>query len=773
MAPATPFPFACPLRPAYHRLRMLLRLPAVALLCALPVSGQTAPDHRPLASLLDFSRPAAPDGLPTGWSARTGTAALEVLDGERTLRITRTATSPGKFTPLIAKLPADIPGKHLTLSGEIRVEGVQGGAALWLRADSADGETTAFASNADARISGTAAWRAFSVTIDNLPAARNLVFGMMLEGTGTAWFRHVQLLADGKPAADTPVTPPVLTVVERDTEFDHGSGIHLASLSDAQVDNLAVLAEVWGFLKYHHAAVTSGTRNWDAELFRILPKVLAATTASERNTLLLAWIDGLGPLPACSPCATLPADALVKPDLPWLADTHRFGQPLAARLNEIYIHRGSGPQFYIDRAPAGNPVFLHESSAARMPFPDAGYQLLTLFRWWNILQWWYPDRSQLPDLHATLRAYIRPMALATDRQAFTLEAFRLIGEAHDSHANLWNSLDQRPPRGACRLDAQLRFIDGKLVVWDARATRPELQPGDVLRSLGHRQVEDLIAELLPVFTGSNLPARYRDIARYITRGDCGPVDLDILRKGTAATVHVTRTSTTTIPSTQDRPGETAQRLSPDVVYIKLSSFHAADVPSYLKFADSARALVLDLRNYPSEFAPFALGGHLVSTPTSFASISRIDLTNPGAFLPAAREVIPPLPPYHSVRLAILVDETSQSQAEFTAMAFRTVPGALVVGSQTAGADGNMSNVPLPFGMRSAISGLGIYTVDGKPTQQVGIARDIEAAPTVSGIAAGRDEVLEAALRALLGDAVSAAEIQRMARREPSPTASLH
>jgi C-terminal processing protease CtpA/Prc len=80
------------------------------------------------------------------------------------------------------------------------------------------------------------------------------------------------------------------------------------------------------------------------------------------------------------------------------------------------------------------------------------------------------------------------------------------------------------------------------------------------------------------------------------------------------------------------------------------------------------------------------------------------------------------------------------------MALRSVPGAMVIGSTTAGADGNTSPIPLPGGLRSLISGIGVFYPDKKPTQQVGIIPDIVVKPTLEGIRAGRDEVLEAAIR---------------------------
>jgi C-terminal processing protease CtpA/Prc len=51
---------------------------------------------------------------------------------------------------------------------------------------------------------------------------------------------------------------------------------------------------------------------------------------------------------------------------------------------------------------------------------------------------------------------------------------------------------------------------------------------------------------------------------------------------------------------------------------------------------------------------------------------------------------PPAEPNYAGKVVILVDEVSQSQAEYTAMAFRASPHAVVVGSTTAGADGETS-----------------------------------------------------------------------------------
>jgi C-terminal processing protease CtpA/Prc len=216
-----------------------------------------------------------------------------------------------------------------------------------------------------------------------------------------------------------------------------------------------------------------------------------------------------------------------------------------------------------------------------------------------------------------------------------------------------------------------------------------------------------------------------------------------------------RTPFTPAYTTHDQPGDTFRLLSPDVAYVKLSSIKAADLPAYFEKAKNTKGLIVDIRNYPSDFMPFAMGAYFATKPTAFVNFTLADLANPGAFHfgKAPQEVVPviePGPVHYAGKVVVLVDEKSQSQSEYTAMAFRAMPNAVVVGSTTAGADGDVSRIPLPGGLNTMISGVGIYYPDHRPTQRVGIVPDIVAKPTVQGIAAGRDEVLETAIHVIEG-----------------------
>lgn len=279
-----------------------------------------------------------------------------------------------------------------------------------------------------------------------------------------------------------------------------------------------------------------------------------------------------------------------------------------------------------------------------------------------------------------------------------------------------------------------------------------LKPGDVIVAVDGGEVAALVRGWTSYYSASNEPTVLRDIGRSITRGDCAKPAVLGVRRGnetlelTAPRVPWDKLDSTTFQS-HDLAGETFRLLSRDVAYLKLSSVKAAEVAHYIDLAAGTKGLIIDIRNYPAEFVAYALGQLLVGKPTEFVRFTHADLTNPGAFHWGGPKRLEPQKPRYSGKVVILLDEVSQSQSEFTAMAFRSARGALVVGSTTAGADGNPSAIPLPCTlMNTQFSGIGVFYPDKKPTQRIGIVPDVEVKPTIAGIRAGRDEVLDAALR---------------------------
>ena len=761
-------------------MRTLMAVPC--LLAALLVYSQAVKPQPPvirseLVGVLDFEAEHS-GSVPTGWNGGPpGTFAVDgqtVHGGRWAVRIERKDDSPNAFTAISKTIPVDFAGTKLELRGFLRTEDVSDFTGLWMRQDN-DGGSVAFDNMQRRQLKGTTEWAEYSIVLPLNAAAKQLTFGVLASGTGRVWADDLRLLVDDKPIETVPRVERAKTVVDLDHEFDAGSGIALKDLTRIQIANLALLGKVWGFLKYHHPLITGGKRHWDYELFRVLPRVLAAADGPAARAVIYRWVTGLGSVPACGPCASLSEGALhLRPPVTWLSD-EGLGIELAAALRAVHRNRPTASQqFYVSLMPnIGNPSFDHEAAYPDIGLPDAGYQLLALYRFWNIIEYWFPYRDVIGgNWDNELTIFIPRIALAKTGDSYKQQLMALIARVNDTHANLWSSLTVRPPIGACQIPVTLRFIENQAVVTGYSHTESGpatgLRVGDVVTALDGVAVADLVERWTPYYAASNPPTRLRDIARSMTRGSCGEAAVRVRRDRETLELKPTRAPESavnpTAGRTHDRPGETFRKLSADVAYLKLSSVQASQASSYIGSAAGTKGLVIDIRNYPSEFVVFALGSLLVDRGTEFARFTRGDPVNPGAFHWDKVLSLQPAAPRYKGKIVILVDESSQSQSEYTAMAFRSAPDATVVGSTTAGADGNVSAIPLPGGLRSMISGIGVFYPDKRPTQRIGIIADVEAKPTIQGIRSGRDEVLEAALRQILDPATPAAEIERLAKQ---------
>jgi C-terminal processing protease CtpA/Prc len=711
---------------------------------------------------LSFEAP-APAGTIPGFSGYPpGTVFLDSTQahaGRCAVRLERMSASSSEFSALRRGIPARVSGRRLALRGWVRTQDVTGSAGLWLREDGGGG-LVQFDNLEGRRPSGTTPWTQYTIELPLDTRARSIVFGALLIGAGAAYVDDLQLLVDGRPIAEAPASVRETTAVDTDHEFDAGSRVAVERLSTAQVESLVLLGKVWGFVKYHHPRVTSARLHWDYELFRVLPVLLAAKDRVQATSVLAAWLERVGEPAPCKPCATLPDSVVLRPRTAWIRDRARLGERLSGCLQRIDERRAAGgAQYYLGREEGvGNPSFANEAPFASQMPPDAGYRLLALYRFWNIIEYWFPYRDLIrEDWDGVLRESVPRLASARDADDYRRAMIALLARARDGHANVWSDVAARPPQGICQLPVALRVVEGRFVVatWADSVLGPAsgFEIGDAIVSLDGAPADSLAAAWSPWYGASNDIAKRRDIAVALTKGPRGPCRVSILRGGRVVELRATRDSLgsrSAALAPHDLPGATFRLLDPEVAYLKLSSVVAADVPSYLEKAAGTRCLVVDIRNYPSQFVPFALGRHLVERPTQFARFTNCDPANPGAFTWRESVRLDPVSPRYDGRVVILVDESSQSQAEYTAMALRAAPGALVVGSTTAGADGNVSAIPLPGGLRGMISGIGVFYPDGRPTQQIGIVPDLVVRPTIAGIRAGRDEVLEAGIEKALG-----------------------
>ena len=84
-------------------------------------------------------------------------------------------------------------GKRIELSGQLRVFDVDRGASAWLRVDEAGGKTAGLDTMQDRMLQGTSTWKSFDITLDVPQDARNIAFGLLMQGRGWLWATNLKV----------------------------------------------------------------------------------------------------------------------------------------------------------------------------------------------------------------------------------------------------------------------------------------------------------------------------------------------------------------------------------------------------------------------------------------------------------------------------------------------------------------------------------------------------------------------------------------------------
>jgi C-terminal processing protease CtpA/Prc len=200
-------------------------------------------------------------------------------------------------------------------------------------------------------------------------------------------------------------------------------------------------------------------------------------------------------------------------------------------------------------------------------------------------------------------------------------------------------------------------------------------------------------------------------------------------------------------------------LEGNVGYVDLRRLEPGELDSMFEAMGKTKAVILDLRGYPRGVGPLLvprLNARNAATGALFRRrfISAYD-GGPN-WLESAQEMSSGPSPYRG-RVVTLVDGSTISQAEHTALLLEAATGTRFVGAQTAGADGDVTDLVLPGGVRVLFTGAEVRHADGRPLEGVGIVPEVKVEPTIEGLRAGRDEVLEASLRLARGERTGARE----------------
>jgi len=400
----------------------------------------------------------------------------------------------------------------------------------------------------------------------------------------------------------------------------------------------------------------------------------------------------------------------------------------------------------------------------QMSFPTEEYRLLTLFRFWNVINNFFPYK-RLTDKpwDETLTDFIPRFLENKTALDYEMTVAEMVARIQDSHGVVSGLRNLESHLGAFAPPLRLVSAGGKLAVAEltdeAAAQAAGVKRGDVILAIDGEPTAQHVAALARFNALSTPQAVYAYVYPTALRGvKDSKVKLRLeAADGQAREAEMTRSALLiSVAGPPERKTPIYQTLPSGYGYIDLGRLTLADAQKAMDAVMKTPAIIFDMRGYPNstawEIAP-RLGekknvtGALFRRPLQTGA----EFDQFGGLAPdyAFEHKIPPAKgAIYKGKVVMLINEYAISQAEHTCLFFEAATDVTFIGGPTNGANGDTTNLSLPGGIYVNFTGHDVRHADGRQLQRVGIQPHVKVEPTAKGIGEGRDEILEAAMKYL-------------------------
>jgi Peptidase family S41 len=397
------------------------------------------------------------------------------------------------------------------------------------------------------------------------------------------------------------------------------------------------------------------------------------------------------------------------------------------------------------------PSVAHESLRNDFAINDLPLRLSVISAAWGTLSIFYPYfKDQRIDWLAVLPAALQEAAAARSPRQTHDALAHLVARLRDNHARA--SHPAAPTNGV--LPVTLRRFGDKIVVTgglpEFTSTAPvgselleldgvpAMQAYDRAAAQVSAATPGLSGYLAPVRMGMGAAGAFR---RLKARGKDGAlIERVVPLVPRDLYLHTNR-------EVRPKPGT---ELAPGVVYVDFDLLPKDVWVGLMPALGGARAIVLDFRGFVNATALEMLS-HLTSrairSPTW--QIPRIPSVNDAEYISAHWD-IRPRPPKLNAKIVILIDGRAMSSVETVLQMLRDSKLGTFVGETSGGTNGNVSSFQVPGGFEVRFTGMRAASEDGSTIQGHGITPDHIVHPTLDGVRAGRDEILEAGVTVAKG-----------------------
>lgn len=208
-----------------------------------------------------------------------------------------------------------------------------------------------------------------------------------------------------------------------------------------ETQKLFSLAKVWGFLKYYHPTASNKNMDWDKELFVKIKQLDTVNSVNSLNNLYLNWINALGKVPKKKKeTPSFDNPYFKNASFSWVDSLSYFSLELKANIKFIKENKRDYKNKYaLGIYLTDLPNFENELVYKEVDYLSRDYKLLTLFRFWNIIEYFCPN-TYLFDKKwdAVLYEMIPKFIKVKDVDDYAKTKQKIVTSLDDSHSNYYS-----------------------------------------------------------------------------------------------------------------------------------------------------------------------------------------------------------------------------------------------------------------------------------------------------------------------------------------------
>jgi carboxyl-terminal processing protease len=534
----------------------------------------------------------------------------------------------------------------------------------------------------------------------------------------------------------------------------------LLQIPDDVNGRLYRLCKIWGYFKYFHQ--DKCTLKWDTLLNTTIKQVLLSTNNVDFNNDLMDMFNKVGNNTYIATPGLQP-DTNLNVNNAWITDTV-LSQDVRNFLDTftINIHPDTSTCFikYNDYTTGYSGLIDFSKDLVTMPinYIIEADRLTVMFYYWNIINYFSPYRNIMDQSwDSTLYQFIPQIRQASTVNNFHKTFLKMTTKINDSHGytnsniittNFWGG-SFLPPIYCTRIDTNCVVTKLQNIT--------SVHIGDILTSvkgIGIHDIEDSLSNYTPASTPATL---YRDIYYQMMLGTYNSSIICTFLDSTNNTYSVTLTRTMSLGNWYSWKTDNGFATSYFITtcgygYVDMGKLQSSEVSNMYAAFQNAPAIIFDLRNYPNgtlwDLAPLLFQAPIVSTIYYDPALTYMPSRNymPGWYYinnDSSNFDNWSNPNPFSGNIYMLVNQETISQSEYTCQYLSYHPNSKVIGTQSAGADGDVSCLTLPGNIYTNFTSCGWYYADGYQQQRNGVKIDSIVSPTPEGLRHGLDEILEA------------------------------